>query len=140
MERFQAVVNKFREKGYKITPQRVAIFRSLENINRHPSAEELFEQIRAEHPTISLTTVYKTLETLVELGELKELYICKERVYFDPNKSSHHHLICEKCSRIIDIPGLGMPEPAPVQANTKFKITRFQVQFYGLCGYCKHEA
>ena len=141
MERAKDIIAKFRNKGLKITPQRIAIFKSLGNRSGHPSAEDVYRQIRQDYPSISLTTVYKTLQTLCEMGELSEIHVCKERVFYDPISEPHHHMICLKCSRIQNIPascvrGLKMLR----RPKSKFHVINYQVRFGGYCGRCKRAA
>lgn len=141
MDSVKNVVAKFRDRGLKITPQRIAIFHALQKKINHPSADEIFRSIRLEYPSISLTTVYKTLETLREIGEIHELHVSKERVLYDPKNEPHHHLICLKCSHIADVPGSQVVElKAPKPLSHKFSLIYYRVHFYGFCGRCKRAA
>jgi Fur family peroxide stress response transcriptional regulator len=130
---------RFRENGFKITPQRVAVFRALENNRRHPSAEEIFRRIRQEHPSVSLTTVYKTLELLRDLGELKEVHVSGERVFYDPNMNPHHHLVCTRCHKILDIPAITMSNFDLPKQKKNFEITDCRVDFFGHCSRCRRD-
>jgi Fur family transcriptional regulator, peroxide stress response regulator len=93
---------KLAERGLKATPQRMIIFQILMSSHEHPSAELIFEKIKNTHPGISLGTVYKTLETLVEAGLAKKVKTAGDVLRFDAKTSSHSHLYCTKTSRILD--------------------------------------
>src|SRR3989304_566229 len=79
METVEKLTGILRNHGMKITPQRLMIFKVLENNTSHPSAEEVFKRVKRVYPTVSFTTIYKTLETLRDLGEVKELIIDEAR-------------------------------------------------------------
>jgi len=137
MKSVQQIVAVLKEKGYKITPQRLAIFEALEGNTSHPSAEQLFIALRKKHPTISFTTVYNTLQTLKDLGEIRELAIDPERRRYDPDLSSHHHAICSECGAIFDVyanfsHGLTLPE----ELKNSFIVKDFEINFYGRCTNC----
>src|ERR1700680_1049329 len=94
----------FRFTGRKVTAQRQGIFRALQGNVTHPSAESVYESVRAEMETISLKTVYQTLYELAELGELMTLDLGTGAVRFDPNvEDPHHHLVCRKCGKVRDL-------------------------------------
>src|SRR5579859_1332045 len=92
-----ALVARLRAAGGKITPQRLFLFRALEHAHRHPSAEDLYEEVRAELPMLSLGTVYKTLAELVDLGEVQTVETGDGRARYDPNTEPHAHLLCRVC-------------------------------------------
>ena len=100
METVEKVTGILRNHGMKITPQRLMIFKVLENNTTHPSAEEVFKRVKRIYPTVSFTTIYKTLETLRDLGEVKELIIDEDRKHYDPNINTHHHVICSNCKNL----------------------------------------
>ena len=90
----------FRRQGLKVTPQRQCIFRALHDNPEHPSAESVYELVRAEMPTISLRTVYQTLNDLAAMGELRQLDLGTGSARFDPNLDAHHHLVCDRCGKV----------------------------------------
>ncbi|MGI8662813.1 MAG: Fur family transcriptional regulator, partial [Acidimicrobiales bacterium] len=90
---------KFRDGGLKVTPQRQSIFRILHASEAHPSAEAVHAAASVEMPTISLRTVYQTLNDLADMGELVALDLGTGAVRFDPNLEAHQHLVCEVCGR-----------------------------------------
>ena len=96
--------------GMKMTPQRMAILNFLDGNLTHPSAADIFREISANFPTMSMATVYNTLETLVQKGLIQELGIDPYKKRFDPNPDHHHHLICIHCREINDIFSKGVGE------------------------------
>ncbi len=121
--------------GLKLTPQRMAILEYLEGNTEHPSAETVYRAVKQRFPTMSFATVYNTLERLRERGGLLELTIDPSRKRYDPNTDPHHHLICLKCKRIVDVKAdfkLNVPE----EQRKDFKVTGTHVEFYGVCPEC----
>ena len=94
-------MKKFINKGLKLTPQRAAIFEYLDGNKSHPSAEDIYLEIKKRYPMISFATVYKTLEALKSRGDILELSVDPERRRYDPDTGPHHHLICIINSLII---------------------------------------
>ncbi len=93
---------KLQEKGLKVTPQRVAIYEAIVKLNNHPTAENVIEYIKANHPNISVGTVYKVLDSLVENELLKKVKTEKDIMRYDAVLSNHHHLYCADTDRIED--------------------------------------
>ena len=92
------------EKGYRLTPQRMLVIETLHNADKHISAEEINEQLRTRYPYSNISTVYRTLELLKELNLVMETDFGEERVrYHVAEKGHHHHLVCRRCGRIIDL-------------------------------------
>lgn len=124
----------FRQKGLKITPQRVAIFRALHGNHRHPTADAVYADVAAEMPTISLRTVYQTLNDLADMGEIQSLDLGTGASRFDPNVGDHHHLVCDACDAVVDVEvDTAALEPADLGG---FTVARAQVIFHGRCGRC----
>jgi len=121
--------------GLKVTSQRLAIYQTLLKSEEHPSAEKIFEKISQEHPSISLATVYKTLETLVEAGLAKKVKTANDLLRFDAKTGNHNHLYCSNTDQIIDFddPELQtMLEQYFLKKKfSNFKITDFQIQVNG---------
>ncbi len=93
---------KLKEKGLKVTPQRVAIYDAIVNLKNHPTAENVIEYIKVNHPNISVGTVYKVLESLVENELLKKVKTERDIMRYDAVLSNHHHLYCAETDRIED--------------------------------------
>lgn len=92
-----------RKKGLKVTHQRLAIYRAIAGSTDHPSADMVYREIRKQHPTVSLATVYKTLETFQRIGLVCPVGPFHENARYEANLAHHHHLICIKCKRIMDL-------------------------------------
>ncbi len=120
----------------KLTPQRLAVLEYLENNIEHPSADDIFRDVSARFPTMSLATVYNTLEALRKRGELVELSIDPARKRFDPNPQPHNHLICTKCRKILDV-YIEHKIVLPDNVLRNFEVTGSHVEFYGICPDCK---
>lgn len=91
-----------KSSGLKVTQQRIAILRSLANSNLHPTIDWIFDAIKEDNPAISLATVYKTMETLVEASLVKKVKSEDGKIRYDANVAPHNHLYCENTGRIID--------------------------------------
>ena len=96
--------NKLRAKGIKPTYIRLKILDYLEkNKLLHPTVEMIYKSLREEIPTVSRTTIYNTLDTFCQKGMLIPIIITGTETRFDSNISPHHHFLCEKCGKIIDL-------------------------------------
>ncbi len=129
-------MEKYRDIGLKLTPQRLAILQYLEGNKEHPSAEDIYRAVHRKYPTMSLATVYSTLSALKDRGSVLELTLDPDKRRYDPDTGLHNHLICISCRRIIDIPRayrIDLPE----SARQGFAITESHVEFYGFCPGCK---
>lgn len=93
---------KLQEKGLKVTPQRVAIYEAIEKLKNHPTAENVIEYIKKNNPNISVGTVYKVLDSLVENNLLRKVKTEKDIMRYDAVLSNHHHLYCAETDRIED--------------------------------------
>jgi len=125
-------LTKWKEKNLKLTPQRLAILDYLEGNTSHPSAQEIYAALKKRYPSLSLATVYNTLDTLKKMGEVQEITIDADRKRFDPNPDLHHHFMCANCHRIVDI-------FRDFDLTPKFeeaKVYGYQINFYGLCQDC----
>ena len=87
---------KLREKGLKVTPQRIAIYNVVVKLKSHPTAENVVDAIKDDFPSISVGTVYKVLNVLVENNLLKKVKSEKEIMRYDAVLEHHHHLYCNK--------------------------------------------
>ncbi len=136
MDTVDNLVEKFKSKRLKITPQRLGIFRILEGNPTHPSAEDIFKEIRESYPTISFTTVYKTLEIMEKMGEILKVTIDEQRKHYDPDTNVHHHIICSKCNKISDIKKEYVKPRLPREVLDEFTPSSYQISFYGTCKKC----
>ncbi len=100
----EALAQRFRETDRKVTPQRIAVFEALDKGAGHSTAEQVHSSVAENLPTISLKTVYEILRELSELGELVMLDLGTGAVRYDHNLVLHHHLVCNECGAVVDIP------------------------------------
>lgn len=121
---------------FKRTPQRLAILDYLEGNTSHPSAEEVHRAVSIRYRSLSVATVYNTLNTLAQAGALLELTIDPERKRYDPDTSRHHHLLCVLCHKIVDIPA-GIAVDLPANMGREFTLLGNHISFYGHCSRCK---
>jgi Fur family iron response transcriptional regulator len=92
------------EHGIKPSAQRVAVAEFVLHTDAHPSADEVWSQVRARFPMVSRATVYNTLNLFVRKGLVRQLTLTGGRVVFDPKIEKHHHFIDEETGRIYDVP------------------------------------
>ncbi len=127
-----------RARGLSVTPQRLAIYHALLTSSQHPSAEDIYRRIRRQHPTISLATVYKTLETLEQEGFISKVTPLHVTARYDANRARHHHLICVRCQAIEDFSTEALEHlPLPQEVTGSWRILDYTVQVLGLCRECQ---
>jgi Fur family peroxide stress response transcriptional regulator len=132
-----AVIDALRKKGYKATPQRIAICRFALHSREHPSVQRIYDEVKKIYPTVSLSTVYKTLEVLKELQKVQELNFPHGQTRFDPRMQPHINLVCLRCGTITDLDDLAAREIVEkVAFTTKFATTGQRLDIYGICQKC----
>ena len=102
-ERVNEFIERSKALGIKVTPQRTAIYRELASTNQHPSTEVIYKKIKDYYPNISLTTVYRTLETFEKLGLISVVNVLYNAARYDANLSPHHHIVCTECKKVEDV-------------------------------------
>ena len=133
----QSVTNVLREKGFKVTPQRLAIYEVLVNTKEHPSAEMIFNQLQTYYPTMSLATVYKTIEILKEIGLVQVLNVGEDSFRYDANVENHPHIRCMVCKRVDDMEEVDASEfIVKIKGETAYQGAGEQCDFYGVCPNC----
>jgi Fur family transcriptional regulator, peroxide stress response regulator len=136
--RFDIIIQKLRDNGHKITPQRLAIVKIIAQSQGHPSVEDIYDQLRNDFPTMSLATVYRNIVTIKSLGEVLELGFPDGSNRYDGHKPyPHPHVICIKCKKIVD-PDLDSLDEMEkeIASETKFKILNHRLDFFGICSEC----
>ena len=124
-----------------MTAQRRAVLESLVARKDHPTADQLFAEVRVRLPDISRTTVYRVLETLVRVGAVQKVSHLGSSVRYDAFNEPHHHLVCMRCERLLDVvdPALDGLRP-PAQLPPGFEILDYSVHFRGVCSNCRQPA
>jgi Fur family peroxide stress response transcriptional regulator len=140
--RYETIVARLREEGCRLTPQRLALVEILTHTTRHLSAHQLYEELTKQFPTTSLATVYKTLNTLKDLGEVLEMGFSDDDNRYDArDPRPHPHLICVRCRRIVDADAQPADALAEKLASTSgYQIFSHRIDFYGICPDCQNEA
>ena len=131
------LVGLYRARGFKVTPQRQAIFGVLHGNEAHPSAEAVHATVTTTMPAVSLRTVYSVLAELAEMGEILQLDLGTGSGRFDPNTAAHHHLVCGRCGLVRDV-HVDHPDVQPRQRDgAGFEITDTEIVFRGICDSCR---
>ncbi len=134
------VTDILRGKGYKATPQRLAVYDALAATREHPNADMLYRRLVPHYPTMSLATVYKTLGILCTVGLAQELNVGEDAFRYDANTESHPHVRCMSCGRVEDVPVLNdamlLRQAA---ASTGYDIEDRQIYLYGTCPSCREK-
>ncbi|MBJ7329722.1 MAG: transcriptional repressor [Solirubrobacteraceae bacterium] len=126
-----------RERGQRVTPQRLAIARVMEELDRHATAEMVFGEVSTRMPGVSLPTVYATLDLLEELGLVHRVATEGGTVIFDPRVEDHHHLVCRACGAIVDVDApVGSDALLAAARASGFVPDHAQVVVRGLCANC----
>jgi Fe2+ or Zn2+ uptake regulation protein len=144
--RVHLMLDGVRAAGLKLTAQRIAIVRELAADDSHPTAQELYERLRFSLPSMSFATVYNTLDALTAAGLCKGMSLSPGSGRFDPNMAPHHHLVCDGCGGVRDLPPAPLLDsPAGAAASIRSAVSRaapgFELRsveriFRGLCAAC----
>ncbi len=131
--------SRLSERGYRLTPQRLMVVQAVEAADSHISAEEIYLQIRAIYPHMNISTVYRTLELLGELGLVTETDMGDGRVrYHSIGKGHHHHLVCQKCGATIDVEESTLsPLWDEIGQRYHFEVDMKHLALFGLCSKCR---
>jgi Fe2+ or Zn2+ uptake regulation protein len=126
-----------RAAGYRVTPQRLMIHRTLVELGRHVDAEELLAAASERLPNVSLPTVYASLEALEDAGLVRRVAAGRGRALYDARPVDHHHLVCRRCGRVEDL-DLSVPlDRALASARRRgFAADGAEVVVHGLCASC----
>jgi Fe2+ or Zn2+ uptake regulation protein len=143
-ERAKAMLHDLKRAGLKMTAQRVAIVELFADDESHPTAQDLYERLRAKFPTMSFATVYNTLDALASAG-LGGVLRLGGAARFDPNVDAHHHAVCDRCSAVKDVPAETLaPSSATVRRVRKsaggFSVRSVERVYRGLCAKCAASA
>jgi len=132
------ITSLLREKGFKVTPQRLAIYNMLAGTKSHPNAEMIFNALQSMYPTMSLATVYKTMEILKEIGLVQILNAGEDSFRYDADTSNHPHVRCIECGQVEDVDNIDSTVFIDqVSQGTKYQLLGQQFYFYGICPDCQ---
>ncbi len=135
----ERLVAALRERGQRVTSQRLVIGRLLRDLDRHVTAEEVLRLASAQLPGVSLPTVYATLDLLAELGEARRVSVGGP-VLYDPRSDDHAHVRCRECGRVEDL-DVPLDAVAALRAarDAGFAAETAELVVEGRCAACAHE-
>ncbi len=134
----ESIIRALKEKGLKITPQRLAIGAVLvEQEEAHPGAGLIWREAKKRVKTLSLSTVYATLNQLARHGIIKLLQFDGMESRYECNTEKHVNLICDRCKEIMDYAVPVSIEPKEIAKKTGFEMTDMRLECYGLCAKCR---
>jgi len=133
------LIASLREKGFKLTVQRLEILSLLASDMTHPGAGDIYRKVRKRVPNISMSTVYYTLDMLKKEGLLRELEFYDQDNRYDVTVDDHINLICKKCGKIEDFPGELPYSCTQVQQKTDFQPMAMRCEYYGYCKDCRRK-
>jgi Fe2+ or Zn2+ uptake regulation protein len=132
----QTLISRLRDKGYRLTPQRLEIIRLLARDMSHPGAKDILRKVRKTVPRISMSTVYYTLDMMKKEGLIQELEFYDTDNRYDINVSDHINLVCTTCGKITDFMGDFPSLSKGVEKETGFKPASMRFEYYGICRNC----
>ena len=129
-----------RERGLRVTPQRIAVYEELCRNGSHPTAEQIYSKVRQSMPTISLNTVNETLLTFAQIGLVEVIEGFGSSRRYDPNLAAHHHIHCAECGAILDFTSESLNHiKPPAEITREFEIIRTRVVITGICAKCRKQ-
>ena len=133
-----SIIETLRKKGYKATTQRIAICRFVLHSREHPSAQRIYDEVKKVHPTVSLATVYKTLQILREQDLIQELDLPESKARFDSFMGPHINIVCLQCGNIQDFSdNIAREMVERVTTKADFTRTGQRIDIYGICKTCR---
>lgn len=142
MNSVQNLIDTLKTAGCRITPQRRRICAYLVSHDTHPTAAMIYDELKEEMPSLSLMTVYNTLNTLSDLGAIHVIgQAGDDTVHYDADIDPHINVICVNCHTIMDIPSDYLVEiRQEIDEQSGFKLIGARMSFYGLCPDCQAKA
>lgn len=136
--RVESMKTALRERGMKLTHQRIEVVREIAAADEHPDVEHLFRSVRTRVPTISLDTVYRTIATLVEVGCVTRATLTPGPARYDANVACHHHFVCTRCGIARDVVDPALDALRASAGTTGLgTIETVEVRLRGLCADCE---
>ena len=133
-----SIIKKLREQKLKLTPQRVAVVDALvENTSLHPAASLIYKEARKKVKSLSLSTVYATLNELSRQGIIKMLEFDKMENRYEGNIAAHINLVCKGCNKIMDYKLPISINPKEVARKARFRVIDTRLEYYGYCQNCR---
>ncbi|MBI1881661.1 MAG: transcriptional repressor [Chloroflexi bacterium] len=142
MNRAQSnLIEELQSRGMRVTPQRAIIFEAIEKLEGHITAEEIFEQVQKVNPYVSLATVYRTLELLMELNLINQTNFGRSQTYFAlKDHGPHHHLVCSECGYIEEFSDtIFDPIRTELDQQYGFQAHTDHLSIFGICKKCREK-
>lgn len=131
---------QLQEHGIRPSVQRLAIMSYLMEHRTHPTADDIYNALCGEIPTLSRTTVYNTLQLLDEHDAVTTLTIDSRTAHYDADLSPHSHFLCRRCGRITDVPLNHSVAQEPPTGYGDYTVEQVQIYYYGVCARCNRQA
>jgi len=127
--------------GLRVTSQRALILEIIRHGRGHLDADEIYRRAREKQPRISLSTVYRTLQTLKKLGLVEELHFDEAHHHYEIKPpTEHHHLVCVACGTVVEFEcPLSQKMQEDVSREKGFEVTNVEVRMRGYCPKCRQE-
>ncbi|MCZ6469098.1 MAG: Fur family transcriptional regulator [Candidatus Dadabacteria bacterium] len=137
-DNLEKLIGLSKEKGLKLTPQRMVIFRILSESKQHVTVDQVYKRARVEYPMLSPATVYRNMEQMVETGLLTHLELSGASMRYDTNLDEHHHFVCSKCGKVTDVylDNIKYSLDESRSALGKAQINSLDLHLQGTCGEC----
>lgn len=143
-EFFDHAARQVRQAGLRLTPQRSAILRLFARRCDHMTPQGIFDALEEKVASLSLATVYNSLEVFEEIGVVDRVCTEDGQTYFDPNTDPHHHAVCQSCGEIFDVPissakldGITQTLNSDNTVTGQFEVRSVDIWVKGVCGTCK---
>jgi Fur family transcriptional regulator, peroxide stress response regulator len=135
----QQLIDTLKQAGLRITPQRRAICGYLAGNESHPTAAMIYDDLKEDMPSLSLMTVYNTLNTLSDLGAVNVIgQAGDDTVHYDPDTDPHINVVCISCQKILDVPSDRLADlRRDIDSQSGFRLLGARMMFYGLCPECQ---
>ncbi len=125
-----------KEKNLKVTPQRLTIVEEL-YIKGHLNIDEIYLSLQNRFPSISLATIYKNINTMIDISFLNEVKIPQQKSVYELTKKEHSHVVCSRCNQIVDIELDILAIYNQASALTNYTLHTNHIVFNGVCPNCK---
>lgn len=137
--RLEHMIDSLRQRGMRVTPQRLAVLKVLAESRNHPSVEDIYERVKVDFPCTSRATIYKTVSLLKQMDQVLELGFAHWSSRYDGKRPyPHPHVICTRCGAIADPEHPSTQRLAREMARKSgYRITHHRLDFFGLCPDCQ---
>lgn len=140
-ERLETILALVRERGGRVTTPRRAIVQALVDANDHVTADDIAAAVQRAHPDVHQSTVYRTLDTLTELGVIDHVHLGHGPAVYHFTGEAHHHLVCQDCGRVVQLPlSVLRPLQTRIARDYDFDLDATHFALAGHCGSCRGDS